>query len=1055
MRLSTISKNLFLIFLIFFKITLFAQDESSPKKSQKKTFAMSFLAVDSKTNNTIAAIFSAVEVNTGLRVVFMNDLNSLQSQATFDFKALYNIEASLPGYKSQSLSLQIDNPEGMLPVNIIKLEPISSNFKIEITDLNKGLPIDKAKITIIETLTNEKIPVKDPGAVNFVNLDDHKKYAITIEADDYNKKEITIEKTDKITKLDVKLSPKQNSIISFKLIDTENANELTGSFNIISEKTGKRYSGTTYNTDTKFSVKLEENDNLKVEVNTDGYATTRFIAEIKDLVLGKSKEIIIKMQSDNFPLILKIVDKESGEIIEKVNLKILDTKNNKMVYTQKTPIAEYLASLKRFQFYEITAEAEGYTAIKQSLENAPEGGTLTLRLEKKKGKPITIKTLDAESGKEIVAKNKIRFEKSDQIILLNENQKEFAVNEENFMIQTFSKGFKPVQNTYKLSSFTKEKDNVIEIPLSKSNSVIQITAIDKETGKSVDEIVVFSISNDKTLEKVSTPIAFVKGQTAVELDPNENYTLKIMAIGYEDFQQSISTVTQNNITCKLNPRQNIANIVFAAIDSVSNKTINGVFTIIKKQNKEKVHSENTTASRPTLNYKLKIDEDYLLITEAKGYPSKTENLPYKVLGKTYNHSVKLYREIAVLSLKASDASSKKALKYVYFNIIDQTNKQPLESLIALPNGDYNANLKPNHTYVIKAKCEGYEDYQETITASTEDIEKDITMKPLLKHTFYIYAIDNVQMNAVYASIKVFDKSGELILNGKTTPERAEMAIQLLEKTGYTYTVKANGYKEYFGSLYPEGEMLTRKALIPVKLEKDKSKFIFRILDAEDRKVMENCGIKLIDAKTNSPIDLLKSGDDYYADLLPFTFYKLVIDAKDYVSYQGRIDPQLLITKEDRKKDIQLFKKRAIADISPLATKNNQTAIIDNKNNNFKPFERIGKGKILILNNVYFEQSSFILQKESYTELDKLAAMLSQNPNSKIQITGHTDNIGDSRLNQALSENRAKVILNYLVAKGIAEERLSYKGYGGSQSIVDNTTEENRKKNRRVEIVGIQ
>ncbi|MBP6386676.1 MAG: OmpA family protein [Pseudarcicella sp.] len=219
--------------------------------------------------------------------------------------------------------------------------------------------------------------------------------------------------------------------------------------------------------------------------------------------------------------------------------------------------------------------------------------------------------------------------------------------------------------------------------------------------------------------------------------------------------------------------------------------------------------------------------------------------------------------------------------------------------------------------------------------------------------------------------------------------------------------------------------------------------------------MENCGIKLIDAKTNSPIDLLKSGDDYYADLLPFTFYKLVIDAKDYVSYQGRIDPQLLITKEDRKKDIQLFKKRAIADISPLATKNNQTAIIDNKNNNFKPFERIGKGKILILNNVYFEQSSFILQKESYTELDKLAAMLSQNPNSKIQITGHTDNIGDSRLNQALSENRAKVILNYLVAKGIAEERLSYKGYGGSQSIVDNTTEENRKKNRRVEIVGIQ
>ncbi len=1055
MRSIPFLKNLFLIFILFAKVTLFAQDESSPKKSQKKTFAMSFLAVDSKTNNTIAAIFSAVEVNTGLRVVFMNDLNSLQSQATFDFKALYNIEATLPGYKSQSLSLQIDNPEGMLPVSIIKLEPISSNFKIEITDLNKGLPIETVKISIIETLTNEKIPVKDQAAVNFINLEDGKKYAITVEADDYKKKEIIVDKTAKITKLEVKLVPKQNSIVSFKLIDAETSNELTGSFMIVSEKTSKRFSGTTYSIENKFSIKLEENDNLKVEANTDGYTTTRFLAEIKDLVIGKNKEIIIKMQSDKFPLIVKIIDKETGERIEKTNIKILDTKYNTLINATKTPIGEYLAQLKRFQYYEISTEIDGYVAYKQSIDNAPENGILIIKLEKKKGKGIVIKTIDSETGKEIVSKNKIRFEKSDQLILLGENQKEFSVSEENFMVQTFSKGFKPVQNIYKLSSFTKEKDNAIEIPLTRSNTIVQIIAQDKESGKSVEEIVVFNLANDKTFEKIKTPIAFIKGETSVELNPNENYLLKIMAIGYEDFQQNITGNNLNTIICKLIPRQNVANLVITALDSLSNKTIESVFTITQKRNKETVFSEKATLNKPSVTHKLKIEEDYLLTTEAKGYPTKTETLPYKIIGKTYNHTVKLYRELSIITLKASDATSKKVLKAVYFSITDLTSDKPLAASTSIYNGDYNAELKPTYSYIIKAKCEGYQDFEEKIIANTDDLEKNIEMKPLLKHTFYMYAIDNIAQNAVYAQIKIYDKAGELLINGKTTPERAEMSIQLLEKTGYTYTVKANGYKEYFGSLYPEGEMLSKKALIPVKLEKDKSKFIFRIIDADTRNVMYDCGIKLIDAKTNTPIDLLKSGDDYYADLLPFTFYKLVIDAKDYGTYQGRIDPQLLITKEDRKKDIQLSKKRLITNIEPLISKTNTTTNLENKNTYVKAFERIEIGKKVLLNNVYFEQSSFILQKESFIELDKLAAMLSQNPSSKIQIAGHTDNIGDSRLNQALSENRAKVILNYLLSKGIDEERLSYKGFGGTQPIVENNTEENRKKNRRVEILGIK
>jgi outer membrane protein OmpA-like peptidoglycan-associated protein len=112
------------------------------------------------------------------------------------------------------------------------------------------------------------------------------------------------------------------------------------------------------------------------------------------------------------------------------------------------------------------------------------------------------------------------------------------------------------------------------------------------------------------------------------------------------------------------------------------------------------------------------------------------------------------------------------------------------------------------------------------------------------------------------------------------------------------------------------------------------------------------------------------------------------------------------------------------------------------------FER---GETFILHHVQFEQSSYILLPESSTELNQLVAALKKNPAWQLDIAGHTDNIGDPRLNLALSENRAKVVASYLKRHGIAEERITTAGYGGTRPMADNTTEGERGKNRRVEI----
>ena len=112
---------------------------------------------------------------------------------------------------------------------------------------------------------------------------------------------------------------------------------------------------------------------------------------------------------------------------------------------------------------------------------------------------------------------------------------------------------------------------------------------------------------------------------------------------------------------------------------------------------------------------------------------------------------------------------------------------------------------------------------------------------------------------------------------------------------------------------------------------------------------------------------------------------------------------------------------------------------------------LAAGKAVTLDNVYFDQSSYLLRPESYPQLNELVGILKNRPTLTIEISGHTDNVGDPRLNLALSENRARVITNYLTTRGVKADRLVYKGYGQTQPVAPNDTEENKRRNRRVEV----
>ncbi len=104
----------------------------------------------------------------------------------------------------------------------------------------------------------------------------------------------------------------------------------------------------------------------------------------------------------------------------------------------------------------------------------------------------------------------------------------------------------------------------------------------------------------------------------------------------------------------------------------------------------------------------------------------------------------------------------------------------------------------------------------------------------------------------------------------------------------------------------------------------------------------------------------------------------------------------------------------------------------------------------VLKNVFFETGMANLNPASQSELNFLSDMLNKYPNMKIQINGHTDNVGNDKDNFDLSTSRAKAVYDFLINKGINVERLKYKGFGMTKSIADNATPEGRQKNRRTE-----
>ena len=107
---------------------------------------------------------------------------------------------------------------------------------------------------------------------------------------------------------------------------------------------------------------------------------------------------------------------------------------------------------------------------------------------------------------------------------------------------------------------------------------------------------------------------------------------------------------------------------------------------------------------------------------------------------------------------------------------------------------------------------------------------------------------------------------------------------------------------------------------------------------------------------------------------------------------------------------------------------------------------------LVLEGILFETGSATIDPESNPRIDRVVEYMTHRPSVRIRIAGHTDNVGDPRRNQALSEARAQAVRSYIVSHGIDGSRVEAVGYGDTQPVASNDTEEGRAQNRRISAI---
>ncbi len=269
--------------------------------------------------------------------------------------------------------------------------------------------------------------------------------------------------------------------------------------------------------------------------------------------------------------------------------------------------------------------------------------------------------------------------------------------------------------------------------------------------------------------------------------------------------------------------------------------------------------------------------------------------------------------------------------------------------------------------------------------------------------------------------KLTSKSNNAKEKAISTVVDANGLFSIIYRVGSKYEVTSTPLPDYFpykGSMDMSVAKETDNIEKNIELIPKKIPYQFQLLDKETKAILKDPKVKVMDVETKQLLEVKVEKDIATVTVEIGKQYKFAANALGYAFFSRGFKPDTADVFKDRLKKV------------PLAI--------------------LKKDAVVQLQDITFETGKADLKPESNEELDRLVSLLEGNQTIKVEISAHTDDVGNDDSNMKLSEKRAKTVVDYLVSKNIKAERMTAKGYGETQPLVPNDTDENKAKNRRVQ-----
>lgn len=1037
--------------LFFLSFSVVAQDVT-----------LTLVARDSRTGMQINPDFTAkvLKSDRKLNITTINNYKVVRAQRGEEVL----ISAIIDGYYPDEKRIEVDenfDDEGRNIVFELDPQPAAS-LMFDVKDAINNKKIDSRVTFKIDGRTVKEVNSTAGSNLSNIILTLPGAYEIVVASDGYEDQTIqqNVEVNDPPIKIvkEVKLfRESKNAILT--IADKETGRLISDTKVRVTNERGEVLKNDK-TTGKSGEINLKESKSITVAVEADGYM--KFEKKF-DLT---TKSITVELERN--PVInISVTDAESGELMA-VNV-IITTPDNQTITLKSTSdkpfefnpeqkgIYEFkiskggfnsdattvnISQLANYRYdlqFKIKSIYENYTLVLQD-ENKATLKNATLKLLLEDGTPVSLKQ-DKNSGEW-------------QTKLVKGNKYAYTATME---------GFRPSSGVLNITEQT-----LIAIILESNSIPVQVSTFDKFTKKPVASNILFGnnalISSNKPAEKHE-----------VMLEAGQRISPIFTAVGYKKYQADVIT---NQTDAEIFLVAERYPITFKFTDAQGKVLVPDFLSITNKATSEPVKLSATNVAL------LDAEASYNVIVRKNEF---TE------------HSSTFFPEVALTSNSGVKQIELAVREFVdqRFRIVNEETGElvsnPKISVQAVHGKSYEvtqkdnlwlASVKNGEEFSVSVEAPGYELTSLKFTDNPTEVQ--VIKLPKIKTESQVFeAFDEILQRTVAAKFTLFEEESSRDL--PTFDKGVHAKADLLKDATYTIRISAPDYRDKEEKFFT-GEVIASPLRISFK--RNFYPVVIRLITKSD-KLLQSPDLTL--TTNNKQVKTLYLFDKkvYNTELEANIEYSLKlnvagfkpVEEKVYLSdiVQTQLVKTIELVEEVVPEPVQEVKLPEVVVAVPTIKQPEEiieekvkevevSVLIDvfTKNKeNLKELpqntEELAKtlssaealGNRYIFTKVYFERSTPTMKPESDEQLNSILSVLASNPKLKIELVGHTDNVGDKRQNQYLSKFRAKVVSSYLFNKGIDDSRILVKGLADEFPVEPNDTEENKAKNRRVELIVIE